>query len=381
MKLIHRYLLKELFIPFLLGLALFTGVLISHQLFDITDLIITRGFSPLALLLFLVASIPQTFYFTIPMAILMGVLMAYGRLAADMELTIMRASGVSLRSLLIPPLIAGILLTSGLLMLREYGLPVLAHFQAAQLARMETPRPPELISPGRDLVLGPYTIYTEEIEGDIMINPFLEDRSREYPLRIYARRGQWIQEADNEYILLLEEGTIHQQTEDEYRNIQFSRQTFPFQTAEFSAEVAVDIEDAASLTYLYKKMAGSREELYSLEQRIQKEDTNLERAYRRQLEETRKNTIIFHRALAIPFASFFLILVGAPFGMLARQSGKSIGFVLSLLIIFTYYMLITAGEPLAMNGWLSPSLAAWSANLFFGITGLIMLISLHIRGR
>ncbi len=380
MKLIHRYLLKELIVPFLLGLALFTGVLISHQLFDITDLIITRGFSPLVLVLFLGASIPQTFYFTVPMAILMGVLMAYGRLAADMELTIMRASGVSLRSLLIPPLIAGIILTSGLLALREFGLPVLAHFQAEQLARMETPHPPDLIAGGRDLVLGPYTIYADEIEGNTMINPFLEDRSREYPLRIYARRGEWIEEEGNEYVLLLERGTIHQQTEEEYRNIEFSRHTFPLQTGQFSAEAAVDIEDAASLSRLYGRLSSSREELRNLRRR-KEEDNNLEENYRRQKRETRKDTIIFHRALAIPFASFFLVLVGAPFGMLSRQSGKSIGFVLSLLIIFLYYMLITAAEPLAMNGWLPPGLAAWSANLLFGITGLGLLLFLHISGK
>ena len=102
MKIIDRYILKELLPPFGLGILLFTFVLLINRIFKLTDLIINKGVSPFDILRLLSYMMPSLLTLTIPMAVLLAALVAFGRLSTDCEVTALKASGFSLTRLMLP---------------------------------------------------------------------------------------------------------------------------------------------------------------------------------------------------------------------------------------------------------------------------------------
>jgi LPS export ABC transporter permease LptF len=384
MKLVTRYILKELSMPFFLGLLLFTGILISHQLFDLADLIINKGFALKQVIGFVASGIPTTFFFTVPMAVLLATLMVFGRLAADLELTVLRASGYPLHSFITPPLIAAFVLTGCLLGLREYGLPPLSRYQEKILMELEIPDPPGLMVPGRHLTIGSYTIFAENVQGNKMENIFLEDNSDpNSPLTIYALEGQWEKIDPITYRLHLEDGTMHQlHKTDQYRQIRFQSQTVQIKFNTFSENMNKAPEKTPPLSALYSKLSDAKTSYINYKNKIS--DKKPTKASRKRLHnlaiDSREKSIEFHHELALPFATLFLVFFGAPMGIVTSKIGKSLDFVLSLGIIVLYYLLLTGIEPLAINGWLPPAIAMWLPNTIYGICGGILFLYLEHKG-
>lgn len=86
--------------------------------------------------------------------------------------------------------------------------------------------------------------------------------------------------------------------------------------------------------------------------------------------ETHKLEVEWHLKWAIPMASIVFALVGAPLGIQSHRSASSVGFGLSIIVIFIYYLIMTAGSALAQGGYLPPALGAWLQNIVLGIAGL-----------
>src|SRR5581483_6170282 len=103
---IDRYLIKELVSPFFLGGALFTFFLVLDRIYHLTDLVITKGVPFYLVIQLLVFMLPSFLAFTLPMAFLVAVLLAGGRLAGDLEITAFKAAGVGLLRLFRPILAA-----------------------------------------------------------------------------------------------------------------------------------------------------------------------------------------------------------------------------------------------------------------------------------
>ncbi len=105
MSLIYRHLLKSVAGPFLFGLFVTTFVLMIQVLYRYIDLFVSKGVPfPMATEV-LTLSLGHTFALSVPMAVLIGVLMGVGQLAADQEITALKASGVGLYSVLVPLLL------------------------------------------------------------------------------------------------------------------------------------------------------------------------------------------------------------------------------------------------------------------------------------
>ncbi len=369
-KLVTRYLYRELFIPFFLGLVLFTGIFLLQRLFELTELIVSRGLPVFEVVLLVFSGVPQTLFITAPMAAILAVLMAYGRLAADNELIALRVGGYSLFSLVYPVLIAALLFTGGLITLRQYGLPVLSRYRNEMLKDISFPAPEQLMAADSYLELGPYTIFARQVKGAKIGGVYLEDRSGKNLVIIYAESGRWIKSGKRKYKLFLREGTMHQKVADGgYRVLRFNRQQMEMKLGRMSKGIKSDRELTVSIASLYQQMAEAGKHMLA-----EKENEKMRRNYR-------KKVLAFHRALSIPAATFFLVLVAAPLGMFAQQSGKSIGLALSLGLIFFYYLISMLMEPLAIRGWVPAGLALWLPNFLFGGTGIIMLVKLWRQGR
>lgn len=377
MKLITRYLYRELLVPFLLGLALFTGIFLLQRLFELTELVVSRGLPVTRVILLVLAGLPQTLFLTVPMAAILAVLMAYGRLAADNELTALRVAGYPLLSLVLPVLIASLVVTGGLLALRQYGLPALSQYRKQSFKEISFPSPSRLMAADSYLELGPYTIFARKVDGGDMEGIYLEDRSGGRLVVVYAESGRWLEGDNNNYQLLLNSGTMHQKLKGgDYRVLEFERQTIGINPGSLAGGISGTGELTAPITALYERMARA----YSkFEARKDKSATG--KTTEKLLKKYRREALNFHRALAFPAATFFLVVIAAPLGMLAQKSGKSIGLALTLGIIFLYYLFITLMEPLAMRGWVTAGVGLWAPNFIFGGIGAFMLFMLWRRGQ
>src|ERR1700688_3228300 len=100
MRIIDRYICREVLSHALLGLAVFTFVFFIPQLVRLMDLVVRHSGSGGEVFVLFLCTFPQVFTFTLPIAVLVGVLIGLGRMSDDSELIAMSASGMGLRALL-----------------------------------------------------------------------------------------------------------------------------------------------------------------------------------------------------------------------------------------------------------------------------------------
>jgi len=101
-RIVHRYIFREILVPFALGLSLFTFVLLIARLIKLIELVVNRGVPLVSVLRLLTYILPAFLEVTLPMAMLLAILVAFGRLSADSEMVALRSSGLSLYQL-VPP--------------------------------------------------------------------------------------------------------------------------------------------------------------------------------------------------------------------------------------------------------------------------------------
>ncbi|HVA58025.1 MAG: LptF/LptG family permease [Gemmatimonadaceae bacterium] len=107
MKILTKYVLKEHVGPFIFAVTALTSLMLLQYIGKRLGDLVGKGLPWRVLVEFFMLSIPFTVAMTLPMAVLVAVLYAYTRMASENEITAMRATGMSMRSLLIPTLLAG----------------------------------------------------------------------------------------------------------------------------------------------------------------------------------------------------------------------------------------------------------------------------------
>jgi len=359
-KIINRYILKELITSFSVGLLIFTFTLLMNKIIRLTELVINKGVPLSYILELLLYILPSFFAVTIPMAVLLSVLVTFSRLSADNEITALRASGISLYSLLPPvitlSLLAVILTTYIMISLLPYGNQAFRNL-LFNIVRM---RAAVAIEEGifNDTFDG-LVIFVKEMPSSRELNEiFISDlRDPEDPYTIVAKKGAFISDTSNlRVILKLWDGTLHGQRKG----------TASYNMARFdSYDLQIDLD--RGLTSEAKVQKGSREMTPS--ELMEKIDT-----YKREGKNYYIWLVDLHKKFSIPFACLVFGVIGLPLGLLVKKSGRLGGFAISIGVIFIYYVFITAGENLSNEGSVHPFFAMWMPNIIFGILGIFLLI-------
>jgi lipopolysaccharide export system permease protein len=356
-KIVHRYVLREILIPFGLGLSLFTFVLLIARLLKLIELVVNRGV-PLANVLRLVAYIMPAFLeVTLPMAMLLAVLVAFGRLSADSELVALRSSGLSLYQLILPVAIFSLLATGATAGLSLYARPWGNSSLQSALYEMARTRASAGIKPQvfNDDFPG-LVIYTEGVDAttDQLHHVLVADErdSREHNT-IFAREGTMISDPAAQTVTLqLRDGFIH--TTD-------GRAGTEYQTHFQFYDVNLDLR---------QMLVGARQR-----ERDPKELTlgQLRRAIAAKgaaglpfLPEL----IEYHRKFSIPFACVVFALVAVPLGVQPVRAARSRGFTVSLVMIFAYYVLLSVGQALGEQALLPAAVGLWLPNAIFATAGV-----------
>ncbi|HEV2398144.1 MAG TPA: LPS export ABC transporter permease LptF [Candidatus Sulfotelmatobacter sp.] len=360
MRILTRYILREVTAHALIGIAIFTFVLFTRDLGHILELVV-RASAPLPSIAEIFSfTIPLALTYTLPMSVLLGILIGLSRLAADSEITAMRASGMGIWSFLQS---LSIFVMAAWLIALFNGLYVAPRAQAAlghledrlKGSQVSFEIQPRVFYEGFPKIV----LYVQDVKSAqgaaLWKGVFMADLSDAANPRItLAKEGIVVSEGVDRLHLHLVDGSEHEtdpKDPDHYQIITFKQNDIPIELP--STENKAD-----------ESLPASEMETKSLIQKAANSDPVSARWY----------LIEFHRRFALPTACLVLALVGIPLGLSSKKSGKSGGFVLTILLVFTYYVISLIGVSFARQGRVPPWLGAWSADLvFFGLAVFLLL--------
>lgn len=361
MKIIDRYISRELFIAVSLGLGLFTFVLLMEKILDLMDLIITKRIPVTLVIRLFLYLLPALFVSTVPMAVLLAVIATYSRLAADHELTALRTSGWSLYRLIVPAFGIGILAMAFTAFNTIYNVPRSAQAFRELLFLLTRTRATIGIKEKvfnddfHGLVL--YVHRLDEATGSMRGIFVVDTRDQENTRVIMAREGRIaLDEPQNQVLLQLHEGTTHATPKDAPE---------PYQVLGFTTlNLILSLTDPNAPGMKDKRPSEMTipELSATLQERVVKG------------ERTADLYVSFHQRFAAPMACLIFIPLGVPLAVRVRKSGRGISLLLTLFLALVYYILTVSGEGMGNRGILHPFWATWFPNLFLGSVGLLLLI-------
>ncbi len=377
MRILTRYILKEVSSHALLGVLLFTFIIFMRDLGRLLELVV-RNSAPLPSVgeIFLF-TLPTAFTITLPMGVLVGILIGLSRLAADSEVTAMRASGMGAGMFVRVVSIFAVTAWALGMLNTVYLAPKSAAALSALQDRLKSSQASYEIQP---------RVFYEEFKDNVLYvqdaipskgqslwrGVFLADISDPASPKItMAERGALLSDAPDKLRFHLEDGTEQElipKAKGQYSITTFDSTDIPIQLPSVSDRGPRDLLPVAELS-LHGLESNARRERAAGAALVQVDPVSSSYDYLK----ARYYEIELHRRFALPAACLVLALVGIPLGLSARKGGRSAGFVLTILLVFVYYLCSLIGVSLARQGKVSPGLGVWAGNIFFFLCGLLLL--------
>lgn len=364
MKRVNWLVAGEVLGPFLGGVGMFTTLFFAADgLQRIADYL-QRGESAAVVMQVVLYTLPTLLPYTVPMAMLLGALLAFGRLSGDSEIVALLAAGISFPRIIVPALVLALSISLPIVWLNQQVVPELAYKRQEVIDNAKA-RGSSAVA-GRNafdiaLTNASDSRMTVHAEGGIGFNT--SGRA--------VLRGVTITIWDN----LTPSITIAAQAADwkmGTRNWLLSGGVTSFDHKSLVGMRTVD-------TRLRELTLGTPEDLRSLTRPVIEQVTGqlrLRAKVRRELgQETdaREAEVEIARRTAFPLATVVFVLLGAPLGLQPRRAGKSLGFGLSVLLTFAYWSLLQLGMSLGKGGILPPDLAVQMPNIIGVIVGIILI--------
>lgn len=424
-----RYIYRELLFPFFFSIGVVTFVLLANFLIKSVDRLLGKGLPGAVIFEFLYLNLAWIIAMSIPMAVLVASLMAYGRLAEDNEITAMRASGISFLTILGPGIIFGFIVAVFMVFFHNNILPDFNHKARLLSGDIYRKRPGLNIEPGyfMDDIPG-YSIYVKEKSGDHLreLTIYSKD-SHSVQTTIYADSG-YVEVDGNTVLFMLYSGEIHEldlKNLEDYRRTDFQkhriaipvdnlmlerresarrgdremtiammRQNVEKYTRErdnvyskirklveneLDTNIVYNLDEIKKLidqkkaenrqTLSDKAAKAGNKRLNSVYSRI-KGEFNLAMSYQKQIN---KYEVEIHKKFSIPFACIVFVLLGAPLGVMTRRGGITMAATLSIIFFLAYYVFLIGGEELADMVIISPFWAMWTPNILLSLVGAYLI--------
>ncbi len=354
MRILDRYIVREVFRHAFLGLVVFTFVFFVPQLVRLMELFVRHSGSGAQILKLFLCIFPGVLAFTVPMATLIGVLLGLGRMSADSEIVALTALGIGRRRILLP---VGVLALTGAVVTLAMTVwlgPAAAHtFRSIEA---------ELISSQISFQVQPrvfderfpkMVLYVNDVSasGTQWHGVFLAETGRESGSRLTLADNAIViaEPKQGKLELHLQGGTTHEfsrEDADHYSVTAFGQSDWPI--------------EVSGLVPAHPRQL-----------------SNPERLLHALLSENgpgwRDARVELHRRFAFPVACFVFALVAVPLGAQPRRGGRAAGSLLAVILIASYYLLLVMGAGLAREGTLSPAKGIWIANVVLAILGAALL--------
>ncbi|MGC1456141.1 MAG: LPS export ABC transporter permease LptF [Nitrospirota bacterium] len=362
-RILDRYIFVEMLPTFFLSMAVLLFVLLLEKLFRLADLVVSKGATLASTAEVLAYVVPGFLVIAIPMSLTVASLTAFARLSSDSEITAMKASRISLYSMIRPVFLFALLAFlftafTSLILVPGANSALKTRLFALVKSRALIGIEPGIFSNSFEGMV----VYVDKMDSDNNLEGvFISDeRSAREPYAIVARSGKLIadQQAMN-VTLAMDIGTILTQP-----RVGQSYSLMGFDKARLNLDISnslqknspgksVDDFNSFELLNEIKRLRNEGKPSYTYETEL-------------------------HKRLSIPFACIILGLIGAPLGIRRSRSGKSAGVAIALLIFLVYFIILSGATNLAETGTFPAYLAFWIPNVLMTLAALLFILK---RGR
>jgi len=365
LRIVDRYLIREIVPPFLLALVVFTFLLQIAPLGDLAEKLIAKGVSAGVVASVMVTLLPQALAITIPMAFLLALLIAFGRLSGDREWVALQACGVGTYRLLRPAFAFGIAAWAATAWVMIWAVPwgnqtfreITYNVLAARAEGEVKPRIfftdfPNFVLYARD-VLPSRPGWTDV---------FVAETGRgDQPVIYVADHGRLALDRSKRTVeLVLERGTRHSVTPDEAGRITEKYEVTRFDTLVLTL-------DPESVFPRSGPQKGDQERtIEELRARIAD--------LKRQGLSTHSPVMAIQKKFSIPAACLVFAVMGLALGVSSSRTGKLASFVLGLVVIFVYYGVWYTSESMAKAAMIAAPVAPWTPNILLGVAAVVLLV-------
>ena len=433
MRLLSRYFIREMVLPFLFSLLTITFLLFINFLLRAIDRFLGKGLDMFTILEYLFLNLAWIIALSVPMAILLSTLMTFGRLSEDNEINAMRASGISFLSIIRAPIMFGTTVALMLIFFNNYILPDM-NFQARLLSGdIYRKRPGMNIEPGVFLDnLPDYSMIIGGKNDEIMTDVRIFSKGKKKAQTSIHSKSETLSTLSDAFLLTLFDGEIHELESNDFTN--YRRIIFDTHKIIIPADdILLNRRDSSNRTdremtvpmilekinnyekkirvvnlrikgsfyrtigdsLLPKSLADAQAIVLEAQEKINKELTlengqlhkkerqlrSLERQLKNEfgliasyLKGRNKYNVEAHKKFSIPFACILFVLLGAPLGVMAKRGGFAISTTLSFGFFLLYYVMLIGGEELADRNQVSPMIGMWAPNALLFLVALYLTI-------
>ncbi|MBO5245317.1 MAG: LPS export ABC transporter permease LptG [Selenomonadales bacterium] len=356
MRILDKYIIKELLGPFIFGICAFCSVFIgSSTLFRIAQYITEYGASISAVTKLFIFSLPGIIVLTFPMSMLLATLLAFGRLSSSSEITAMKSGGISFLRLATPVFIVAFVVSLFTVAFNEIVVP------RANTAYQDTL---EYEIKNNMAARSQKHLVIKDVKNGSMERLIYV---REFDAETNIMRGISIQEFENEQLLRMESAAHAKWSIDKWT--MYDGIVYSFD------------DDGTERTMTFKEQlmpVKKTPKQVSREQKEPKEMTIRElkqqiKVLKKEFVPTGEFELEMHQRFAIPMACFVFALIGTPLGMQPQRKSSALGFGISVAIIFMYYAIMMISGALGKGAVIPPMLAAWTPNLICMLAGAYLI--------
>src|SRR6266487_1253653 len=361
MKLIDRFISRELLVNIAFAIAVLSLVLVVGNIFrKLLPLLVNHDVPMEYLITFIAYVLPFSLIFTIPWGLLTAILLVYGRLSADNELIAFRANGVSISRISMPLAGIALLCTVICLWLNVQAAPAAQEKLRSTIFDLATRNPMALF--GSDQVIDQFPgrkIYVGRKDGNKLENiTVFELNQNSLPVKVtYARTGMLEADLANKQILMhLYQARYQQRDEKDPSNLRKIRDGINM----VEGTLPISLEEL----YEKEKKRPSRSAL-SIKQLLDQLKSENQR------ERSASRTEI-NKRFSFPFACVAFAIIGVPLGVTAHRRETSIGFAMGLIVAVSFFFFVIVADTLRENPKVHPELLVWFPNVLFIVLGAFL---------
>jgi lipopolysaccharide export system permease protein len=357
MRILDKYIIKELLGPFIFGICAFSSVFIgTNTLFRIAQYVTKYGISLVTVAKLFFYSLPSIIVLTFPMSMLLASLLAFGRLSGSSEITAMRSGGISFYRLATPVFVVAFFVSIFAVGFNEFVVPrstaAYNYIVRYEIEKDTAPKSQEHI------------IVKDMKDGNLERLTY----ARYYDEKTATMNSVTIEEFDNGNLVRVENAEKAVWQKDQwimYNGIihDLSGERQADRTLRFAQQIMPISRNPAAVSNEQKKPEEMT--IKELKQQIA--------IFNKEFVNSSRYEVELHQRVTIPMASFVFALIGTPLGLQPHRASSSIGLGLSIIIIFIYYSIMTVTTALGQGGALPPALAAWIPNMVGIAVGFFLL--------
>lgn len=339
MKIIDRYILEEIKLPVIFGVSLFTFIFLIEIIVTMMENIIVKGISIIDIIRILSFYLPTILAQTIPMGVFLGIMMTFSKFTRTSEITAMGSAGMSLKRITKPIFLFSIVVTLFIFFLQESIIPRSVEKLQYLTAKIAYENPTFQLKE-RVFIdeVGDYNIYVDRISKDNVAEGILifQKNNAGFPTVVVGEKAYW-----KNSVMVIKNSNFYNFTPTGKEKVRgkFDEKILPI--GAYLSEIEIKIKD------LEMKGIGTLiKEMKSVKQ-----------------EEKLAYKIEIHKKLAVPFSTIMLSLFGVFMAVGHHRSGKGANFAISLIVIFSYIIILNFGIVLTNKGEIPVIFGVWLPNI------------------